>query len=89
MPVTGKYRTLSQSPWIYLWGEEEQGREFNNLINKKFGTERGARKTAILVLGISRRLMNMYARGQRRVPDDLMKRLRKMPKWNYTIDPLS
>lgn len=102
MPVTGKYKAhsrnkarsrantpKSQTTWIYLWGEETESAEFERLLDTKFGTRRGARKTAMTALGINRRIMNMYITAQRRVPEDIMNKLRAMPQWDYEVDPLS
>ena len=78
-----------------FWGDETEGEEFTRLLAEKFGEGYGSIKLAVNVLGIQRRLLNMYMSGQRRIPDDVFATIRHMTPfdpdaiWDDGIDPLS
>jgi len=95
MPCYKKEPVFSKWKARDFWGDEDQGEQFALLLDEKFGTKRGARKLAMSVLNISRRLLNMYIVGERRVPDPLWATLTQMQVfdpnavWDDGIDPLS
>ena len=59
-----------------LWGDEFEGARYAAMLKKKFGDEPGARKAAMSALKISRRLLNLYMSGHRKISADAWAKLR-------------
>jgi hypothetical protein len=64
-----------------LYGDPKQGILFTEMIDNKFGTERGSRKTAFESLHLQRRIFNMYMTGERYIPDEVWSKLRAVPDY--------
>lgn len=61
------------------WGDPVDGQDFERLFCETFGTRFGSRKLGLAVLGLDRRLFNMYIKGQRRIPDAVWAKLANTP----------
>lgn len=90
MPAIKK-RTSRLFSYRDFWGDGEQGESFDRLIDRKFGTHHGARVAAVKFLGYSRRLLNMYVTGERRIPDEIWAKVKARPDYldDDGVDPLS
>ena len=94
MPAYKKQTANAEQPRDY-WGDETEGQHFDRLLKTKFGTKRGSRKLAMSVLNLSRRLLNMYVTGERRIPADVFATVNDMEVfnpdavWDDGVDPLS
>lgn len=65
-----------------FWGDEVEGQKLGRLIDRKFGSHFGSRKTALETLGLGRRLFNMYLTGERAVPEHLWSQLKLLPDFD-------